>query len=230
MGRERFGGPPSMMKYNLNNMPVNWVDLLAAAVLVIGFIRGRKRGLSQELLDTTQWVLIIVTGAIYYRPLAALMAQKPMFSQLTYFILSYLLIALGWKIVFTFIKQRIGQKLIEGDVFGRFEFYGGMLAGTVRFACVFFFVISLLHAPYYSPEYWTKRAKEVDYNYGSDFFPAPCKIQKWVYKESVTGRSTEHYASQFIIVQVAGEDKKVRDENSLARRNERKIDALMGGK
>ena len=219
-----------MMKYNLNNMPVNWVDLLAAAVLVIGFIRGRKRGLSQELLDTTQWVLIIVTGAIYYRPLAALMAQKPMFSQLTYFILSYLLIALGWKIVFTFIKQRIGQKLIEGDVFGRFEFYGGMLAGTVRFACVFFFVISLLHAPYYSPEYWTKRAKEVDYNYGSDFFPAPCKIQKWVYKESFTGRSTEHYASQFIIVQVAGEDKKVRDENSLARRNERKIDALMGGK
>lgn len=218
------------MKYDLNNMPVNWVDALAVAVLVIGFIHGRKRGLSQEMLDTVQWILIVVTGAIYYRPLAALMAQKPMFSQLTYYILSYLLIALGWKIFFTLVKQRIGQKLIEGDVFGRFEYYGGMLAGSVRFGCAFLAVISLLHAPYYSPEYWTKRAKEVDYNYGSDFFPAPCKIQKSVYQNSLTGRSTEKYASQFLIVQIAGEEKKVRDENSLGRRNERKIDALISGK
>lgn len=218
------------MKYDLNNMPVNWVDALAAAVLVIGFIRGRKRGLSQEMLDTVQWILIVVVGAIYYRPLAALLSQKPIFSQLTYYISSYLLIALGLKIVFTLIKQRIGQKLIEGDVFGRFEYYGGMLAGSVRFGCVFLAVLSVLHAPHYSPEYWTKRAKEVDYNYGSDFFPAPCKVQKSVYKDSLTGRSTEKYAAQFLIVQIAGEEKKVRDENSLGRRNERKIDALISGK
>lgn len=218
------------MKYDLNNMPVNWVDALAVAVLVIGFIRGRKRGLSQEMLDTIQWVLIVVVGAMYYRPIAALMSQHAMFSTLSYYILSYLLIALGFKIIFTLIKQRIGQKLIEGDVFGRFEYYGGMLAGSVRFSCVFLAVLSVLHAPHYSPEYWTKRAKEVDYNYGSDFFPAPCTIQKSVYKDSLTGRSTEKYASQFLIVQIDGEEKKVRDENSLGRRNERKIDALISGK
>lgn len=230
MNRVRFSRPISKMKYDLNNMPVNWVDLLAVAVLVIGFIRGRKRGLSQELLDTTQWILIVVVGAVYYRPLAAVLGKQPMFSQLTYYILSYLLLALGFKIVFTLIKQRIGQKLIEGDVFGRFEYYGGMLAGSVRFSCAFLAVLSLLHAPHYSPEYWAKRAKEVDYNYGSDFFPAPCKIQKSVYKDSLTGRSTEKYASQFLIVQIAGEEKKVRGENSMARRNERKIDALISGK
>lgn len=218
------------MKYDLNNMPVNWVDALAVAILVIGFIRGRKRGLSQELLDTIQWILIVVVGAMYYRPVAALLSKQPMFSTLSYYILSYVLIALGFKIIFTLIKQRIGQKLIEGDVFGRFEYYGGMLAGSVRFSCAFLAVLSVLHAPHYSPEYWTKRAKEVDYNYGSDFFPHPCKIQKSVYKDSFTGRSTEHYASQFLIVQIDGEEKKVRDENSLGRRNERKIDALISGK
>ena len=216
---------------SVGKLQISWVDFLAVIVLLLGVVRGRKRGLSEELLDTTQWVLIIVKGAFLYKGLGKTLNQKPIFSLLTYYILSYIVIALGVKTLFVLIKRRMGQKLIEGDIFGRFEFYGGMAAGAVRFACVFVFVLSLLHAPYYSKEYLAKRAKEVDYNYGSDFFPHPCKIQPAVFQQSITGKAAEKYLAKLLIEQTAGDSKGLRDnDRSLARRNERTIDAIMGGK
>ena len=171
-----------------------------------------------------------MAGRFLYKSLGKTLSQKPIFSLLTYYMLSYIMIALGVKLVFIMIKRKIGQKLIEGDVFGRFEFYGGMGAGMVRFACAYFFVLSLLHAPYYSEEFLAQRAKEVDYNYGSDFFPHPCKIQPTVFKNSYTGKTAEKYLAKLMIEQTDGGSKGLRNDRSLARRNERTIDAIMGGK
>jgi len=215
---------------SVGKLQISWVDFLTIIVLLIGVVRGRKRGLSEEMLDTFQWLLIIVAGGFFYKGLGKALSVKPIFSQLTYYMLSYLVIALGVKVVFMMIKRKLGQKLIEGDVFGRFEFYGGMGAGMVRFACAYFFVLSLLHAPFYSEEYYARRAKEVDYNYGSDFFPHPCKIQPTVFKNSFTGKTAEKYLAKLMIEQTGGESKSLRDDRSLARRNERQLDAIMGGK
>lgn len=210
--------------------PISWVDFLTLLVVLVGFVRGRKRGLSEEMLDTLQWILIIVAGAFLYHKMGDLLAQRALLSRLAYYMMSYITIALVIKLVFVLIKKRLGQKLIEGDIFGRFEFYGGMMAGAVRFTCVYLFALSLLHAPYYSPEYWAQRAKEVDYNYGSDFFPHPCKIQRSVFQESFTGKAAEKYLGMLLIEQTSGESRALRDDRSLARRNERQIDAIMGGK
>lgn len=215
---------------SIGSFPISWVDFLTIIVLLVGIVRGRKRGLSEEFLDMTQWLIIIVAGAFLYKDLGRTLNQKPLFSLLTYYIISYIVIALGVKIVFVLLKRKVGQKLMEGDIFGRFEFYGGMAAGAVRFACAYFFVLSLLHAPYYSAEYLAKRAKEVDYNYGSDFFPHPCKIQKTVFQNSLTGQGAEKYLAILLIEQTSGDGKALRSENSMARRNERAIDAIMGGK
>jgi len=214
----------------LANLPVSWVDFLTIVLLLIGLVRGRKRGLSEEFLDTTQWVLIVVLGGLFYKTIGKALNQKPFFSLLTYYMFSYMLIALMVKLVFFMIKTKVGQKLIEGDVFGRFEFYGGMAAGAVRFACVYFFVLSLLHAPFYSEEYLKQRAKEVDYNYGSDFFPHPCKIQPSVFKHSYTGIGAEKFLAMLLIEPTAVESNSLRTDRSVARRNERQIDAIMGGR
>lgn len=212
------------------SLTVGWVDFVTILVIGVGIMRGRKRGLSEELLDTTMWVLILFTGAYFYRSLGDLMNQKPLLSKLTYYMLSYIFIALGIKIVFTFIKSRFGAKIVESDLFGRLEFYGGMAAGAVRFTCVYLFLISLLHAPHYSAEFLAKRAKDVDYNWGSDFFPHPSKIQKAVFNDSFTGKSTEKHLAKLLIEQMDGNSKAIRDETSMARRNERKIDQIMGGR
>ena len=219
----------SFMKF-AGSFSVGWVDFVTILVIAVGIMRGRKRGLSEELLDTTMWILILVVGGFFYHNLGDLMNQKPLLSRLTYYMLSYLLIALGIKIVFTFIKAKFGAKIVESDLFGRVEFYGGMAAGAVRFTCVYLFLFSLLHAPHYSAEFLAKRAKDVDYNYGSDFFPHPSKIQNAVFKDSFTGRTTEQYLAKLLIEQIDGNSAVIRGDNSIAKRNERKIDQIMGGR
>ena len=217
----------SITKY-AGSLTVGWVDFVTILVILVGIIRGRKRGLSEELLDTTMWILILIGGAYFYRSLGDLMNQKPLLSKLTYYMLSYILIALGIKIIFVLIKSKLGTKVAESDMFGRLEFYGGMAAGAVRFTCVYLFLISLLHAPHYSAEFLAKRAKEVDYNYGSDFFPHPSKIQRAVFNDSFTGKRAEQHLAKLLIEQMDGNSTAIRSDSSIAKRNERKIDQIMG--
>ncbi len=214
----------------LGGWTVGWVDFVTLLVICIGIVRGRKRGLSEELLDTIMWVIIIVAGAFLYRTMGDFLIQKPILSLLTYYMLSYIVVALTVKIIFVLIKRKFGQKMVESDMFGRLEFYGGMAAGVVRLSCVYLFVLSLLHAPHYSEEFWANRAKEVDYNYGSDFFPHPCKIQRSVFQNSFTGKNAEKYLSILLIEETDGSARAIRDDTSLAKRNERKIDAIMNGR
>ena len=49
---------------NADSTP-NWFDLLLLAMICAGVLRGRKRGMSEELLDFLQWLAIIIGGATY---------------------------------------------------------------------------------------------------------------------------------------------------------------------
>src|SRR5262245_14280052 len=118
----------------VNAIPISWVDLLVIAVLGLGIVRGRKRGLSEEFLDLLKWLLIVIAGGFLYRQLGDAIYNKTLFSLLTFYLIAYIFIGLIIWMVFSFIKQRFGQKLIDGDIFGRFEFYGGMAAGMIRYA------------------------------------------------------------------------------------------------
>ncbi len=211
------------------SLTMNWVDFATLIVLMIGVVRGRKRGMSEELLDTTQWVIIIIAGGLFYHALGDLFT-RPVVSRLACYMISYVGIALVVKVMFVLIKKKLGQKLLEGDVFGRYEYYGGMLAGAVRFGCIYFFALSLLNAPHYSAEFLAQRAKEVDYNYGSDFFPHPSKMQVTVFEKSMTGQNAKKYLSALMIERTSSNAKGLRDNKSLAKHNERTIDAIMSGK
>lgn len=215
----------------LGSTPISWVDFLTIIIVCVGFIRGRKRGLSEELLDTIQWLAIIVAGAFLYRLLAdALTLGALNMSVATYCVLSYLVIALLIKIVFVLFKQRFGQKLVESDIFGRAEFYGGMAAGAVRWTCMYLFLLSILHAPSYTAEELAQRQKEVEYNFGSDFFPSVSKIQDAVFKKSLTGLGADTYLSLFLLEPSSADAGALRSDKSMARRRERDVDAVLGGK
>lgn len=218
------------MKFTGASLPVSWVDFVTIIVLCIGFVRGRKRGLSEELLDTLQWLTIIVVGAFFYRQVGDMMNQRPVLSLVTYYVMSYILIALVLSMVFMFFKKRFGQKLVESDIFGRFEFYGGMAAGSLRWLCMYFFVLSVLHAPQYGAEELALRKKAVEYNFGSDFFPSVDKIQAEVFGISLTGKSAEEHLARFLIDPASPEAKPLRGENSLAKRRERAVDDAFGPK
>jgi uncharacterized membrane protein required for colicin V production len=224
---DRLAGQPPRNCMNFAGIALSWVDFLTAAVLLIGFVRGRKRGLSEELLDTLQWLTILGVAAFFYRPLGDLMAKQPWLSQLTYYIIAYLLIALVIKLFFLMLKRQFGEKLVESDLFGRAEFYLGMGAGMVRWICMYVFVLSLLHAPHYSEAELAQRKRDVEYNYGSDFFPSVDKLQAEVFQVSVTGKNLAKYIPYVLMSGASGEAAALRNEHSMGKRREREIDSMM---
>src|SRR2546422_6690284 len=104
---------------------LSWVDLVIVGLLIIGVLRGRKRGMSEELLDLLKWLLIVVVAAQFYQPVGDLFAGNSMFSRLSWYLAIYVTMILAIKIIFSLIKKRVGEKLVGSDIFGRAEYYLG---------------------------------------------------------------------------------------------------------
>lgn len=172
---------------DLDHLPFNWFDVVLVVVLFLGIQRGRKRGMSEELVSMLKWITVVLGCALVYQPLGDLIAGFAFFDRLTSYIMAYTIVALLIITIFIAIKHSAGGKLVGSDVFGKSEFYLGMLAGVVRFSCVLIAVLALLNARYYSP-------KEVEANlayqndvYGSDYFPTLEDVQAQVFERSLAG-------------------------------------------
>ena len=57
----------------LDNLPVNWFDAVVLGMLIIGFFRGRKRGMSKELLPLLKWVSLVLVCGFWYQMAAELL-------------------------------------------------------------------------------------------------------------------------------------------------------------
>ena len=185
----------------------SWVDLLIVGLLVVGVVRWRKRGMSEELLDVIKWVLIAVGAGYAYKPLGDSLAAGTMFSRLGAYISMYVAVVLLLMLIFAFIRSQIGGKIIGSDVFGSTEYYLGMCAGAVRYACIMIVAMSLFHAKHYAPEEIKAEIKYQEDLYGSAYFPKPCIVQHQLFTQSLTGRLVEDYLGILLIRSTAPEDK-----------------------
>src|SRR5580658_4253692 len=100
----------------------NYFDIFAIIWLIIGLLRGRKQGMSQEVLPLLQWVGIVGAGGLLYWPFSSLVHQYTAFGTLWSCITAYLLIAGGVHLIYMWLKQMLAEKLVESDPFGRAEF------------------------------------------------------------------------------------------------------------
>ena len=145
------------------SVPVNWFDVVVVITVLLGLNKGRKRGMSEELVVTIQWVAIIFAGAFLYKPLGDMLCQSSPVSHVFAYIAMYITVAIVVKIIFSALKKAMGGKLLEANFFGRGEYYLGMFAGTIRFACILMAVLALLNAPYYTPqEIAQSKAAQID--------------------------------------------------------------------
>ena len=135
----------------MNNLGINWFDLFVLVMLVVGIFVGRKRGMSLELLSVLQWLMIVFVAAITCEPFGKMLADLSGISPVLTYTAAYLLAAILIKIVFIMIRRMAGEKLVASDVFGNFEYYLGMTAGLIRFACITLFVMALLNAQSVKP-------------------------------------------------------------------------------
>jgi len=213
----------------INDISFSWFDLVVVGVLAAGIARGRKRGMSQELLDVLQWLTIVVVSALYYKPVGKLMAGSTDLSLLVAYLCSYLALVVLIALAFSSVKRLLGEKLVGSDVFGRGEFYLGMGAGAVRFSCVLLATLALLHAKYISPKEVAAQEKMQRDNFGSISFPTFASVQKDVFLDSLAGRFiSTHLDDQLISATPPGREKL--QQEPLRNRHQREIDEVFGFK
>jgi len=173
---------------NLDQLPINFFDAVVIAVVLCGIARGRKNGMSEELLGLLQWLVILVGCAFIYEPAGEIIRQfTSMFGRLSCFVMAYLGVGVVVMLIFALIKRSMGGKLVGSDIFGRTEYYLGMASGLVRCSCILLATLALLNARYFSPtEVRAMEKRDIDI-YGSDFFPGLHSLQATVFDRSLTG-------------------------------------------
>jgi uncharacterized membrane protein required for colicin V production len=187
------------------NLPFNWFDVFLLVWLAMGIFRGRKRGMSQELLTFLQWIAIVVVCGFLYKPIGDWISQFAKISHLLGYILGYLLVAGGVALVFLGFKRSLHGKLVGSDAFGKSEYYLGMPSGMLRFICMLIFVLALLNARLYSQQEVAAALKFQQENYGSEFFPEFHAVQASVFKNSFTGPFIQKYLGFLLITPTAPE-------------------------
>jgi len=191
-----------MAKFNFN-----WFDTALVLFLVAGAFRGRKRGMSQELLPLLMWVTLVAVCGFFYRPVAEMIASETVASLLSASYMAYLGMALVVAIVFAIINRQLGGKIVGSDMFGKSEYYLGIISGMVRFACIVLFGLSLLNARSFTQKEIDARNRFVQQNYSNDFFPSLFQVQDQIFKESFAGPMIHSQLGCVLIDPVAAESK-----------------------
>ncbi|MDB6112261.1 MAG: Colicin production protein [Pedosphaera sp.] len=200
---------------NFDKLPINWFDFVVVIMILLGANKGRKHGMSEELMVSLQWAAIVFACAFLYHPLGDMLAQSSPLSHLFCYLVMYITTAIVVKIIFSLIKKGAGGKLAGSSVFGRGEFYLGMVAGGFRFLCILLAACALLNARSYTNQEVSKAVAFQNDVYGSTFFPELYSVQAEVFKESFSGKQLKEYASFLLIKPTAPEYKSLQRKESL---------------
>jgi len=195
-----------MQSLTTDQLPFNWFDVAVLAVLTFGFFRGRKNGMSREILPVFKWLTLVLVSGFFYPAAAELLANSAGLTKSQSAILGYALLALAVVLVFMMFKKLLGHHMGENNFFGGGEYYLGMMAGTVRFACMMLAVLALLNGPYYTPAELQARK---DYNnrwygggmkeYSGDYIPDIPTVQTSVFKKSFLGPYLKDYLGPILV-------------------------------
>jgi uncharacterized membrane protein required for colicin V production len=202
----------------------SWVDFVILILLGVGLWRGRKRGMSEELLDIFKWVVIVVVAAYLYEPAGRMLSQaSSVFSLLSCYIFAYFTVAVFTFLLFSFIRKSVGSKIVGSDVFGNAEYYLGMAAGVFRYSCIIIVGMAFLNARYYSPEEIAAATKYQQDNFGSSFFVTMPDLQKEVFHQSLVGRLTYEHLNVALIRPTSPDGKGLGNDSDIGRRREKSV-------
>lgn len=173
---------------NLGDYQLGLFDVLVLVLIIVGYFRGRKHGMSEEFPLLIQWIIIIGGGAFLYKPTGLLLSDLTGMGKLFWFVSIYLLWAAAVKWVVTWIVRSKGDKISLADNFGKAEYPLGILSGMVRFALIAFFCMALLNARLYTNTELQSMAKFQQDNFGNISLPTIGSVQASVFRSSVVGK------------------------------------------
>jgi len=210
----------------LNGISYGYFDGIVVVWLLIGIFRGRKRGMTQELLPTLQWLAIVILAGLFYLPFSAVIFQNTSgaFNHLWSNITAYVLIAFAINLFFRWIKESIGEKLTGSDLFGGKEYYLGMIAGLLRFACMIIVLCALMHSRVYTQAELADIEKFQKKSFEDIRFPTYPSIQHAVLTESFTGRLIQDNLSRVLIASTFAS----KPAETIAQKRQDTINAILG--
>ncbi|MGA3266167.1 MAG: CvpA family protein [Verrucomicrobiota bacterium] len=194
----------SIASMALDKLPFNWFDVAVVAILLFGFFRGRKNGMSKEVLLVLQWVALVVVCGFGYALVAPALKNYTGCPKTLSCVGGYLLLAAGVTMIFAFLRQALMPKLTGSNVFGGNEYYLGLLSGTVRYGCIALFALALLNAPHYTTaDIQAHRAYEKRWYggdlYGGNYIPDVPTVQDSIFKKSLLGPYIASYLGPLLI-------------------------------
>jgi len=186
--------------------PFNWFDVTVIVILGLGLFRGRKNGMSRELLPTLQWVALVLVCGLGYSVVAQLFRDATSLDQLTSDVLGYLLLAFVVLLLTNIPKHKFADRLAVSNFFGASEFYLGMVSGIVRFACILLAALALLNAPFYTTseiqaqrEYDNKTYGGGMQGFSGNYIPTLQSVQEQVFEKSFVGPHIKDFISPLLI-------------------------------
>jgi hypothetical protein len=189
-----------------SGLSFNWFDVAVIIILAFGLFRGRKNGMSRELLPALQWVVLVLVCGLGYSLVAELFRNATSLDQLTSDVLGYLLLASVVWLLTGIPKHKFADRLAVSNFFGGSEFYLGMLVGMVRYACIVLAALALLNAPIYTTAEIEAHAAYAQRWYGGgmqgysgDYFPTLQSVQEQVLQRSFTGPCVKKYLKPLLI-------------------------------
>jgi uncharacterized membrane protein required for colicin V production len=178
---------------------LNWFDLGVVVWLIVGIFRGRKHGMSQELLPATQWIAVVILTSLLYLPAAQMLVHYTKLTLLPCALFAYVFIGCFIYGLLGKLKKKLDDMFQEGDYFGNGEYYLGMASGVIRFVCILIAMLAVLNCRIVSKAEREATLRMQEKNFEGIRFPTFGEVQNTILFESATGNIVRLYLNQFLI-------------------------------
>jgi uncharacterized membrane protein required for colicin V production len=201
---------------------VGLFDVLLIIAFGLGCWRGKKRGISEELLDFLQWLVIVVAAGFLYALVGDLLVQAKL-PRLWANIGGYVAVMIVVSIIFGLIKKSVGNKMVESDFFGGWEYRLGMAAGGIRYLCIWIVVLAMLSARHFDAATVDAQRKAQEKEVGLVLLPSWGILSRMAFYDSFTGPYIRQYLAHQLMSPV-GHVKAAPNENTIGKQQQRALD------
>jgi uncharacterized membrane protein required for colicin V production len=189
-----------------DKLPVGWFDFVFAALLVFGLFRGRKNGLTKELIPTLRWIAVVLAAGLGYKFAGQIFYNFSGMGRVSSDCLGYVAVAFLVCMVFIPVDGLFKTRLEGSNLFGGSEYYLGALFGLIRSSCIILFFLALMNAPHYTAAEIQAQKNFAAQTFGGgekgfdgNFFPTFQQVQEGVFKKSLVGPFIKDHLGMILI-------------------------------
>jgi uncharacterized membrane protein required for colicin V production len=190
----------------LDKLPFGWFDVLFVILLAFGLFRGRKNGLTKELVPSLRWGGMVLVGGLGYEFAGQIFYNFTGLGRAGTYTLGYLALAFLVFLLFLPVEGFLKSRLEGSNLFGGAEYYLGMFAGTARYLGIILFFMALMNAPRYTAAEIQAEQLSANQTFGGgmqgfsgDFFPTFQQVQAGVFKKSDVGPFVSDHLGMILI-------------------------------